>query len=102
MTNLKWEPEYCQDKCAIAIVKADSTTVGSLQFCSTYLAVSCNKGTVIVTGTRVNRDAVYGLEVPLFIICIGQDAQRLEEMPQFKERSLLPESASMSVSAGII
>ena len=69
MLNLQREPDNCWDKCAVAIIKADGTTVGHMPYnlaplISPFLARDCNKDTVEITGKRVNRGAGYGLEVP--------------------------------------
>lgn len=101
--NLMREPDNCRDKCAVAIIKADGTTVGQIPYnlvllISPFLARDFNKGTVEITGTRVNCSAGYGLEVPCVYRLYGPRmyTQQLEEMlPQLKERSLLPESASI-------
>ena len=45
--NLKKEPENCRDKSAVAIIKADGTTVGHIPYkfapiVSSFLARDCN------------------------------------------------------------
>ena len=62
------EPTNLEDKFAVA-VKLEGRVVGHLQFnrastVSPFLNRSVNKGTVEVTGERINRGAGYGLEIP--------------------------------------
>ena len=64
------------------------------------LARDCNKDTVKITGTRVNRGAGYRLEVPVVLITCkdqGIAMQQLEDVPwpQLKERSLLSKSVAL-------
>ena len=66
---LRREPENVHDKHAVAVVKADTTTVGHIPYnitplLSPFLARDFNKGTAEVTAERVIRGAGYGLEVP--------------------------------------
>ena len=65
---LEREPTNLEDKYAVAIKKS-SGTVGHVPFnlapvLSAFLKRSLNKGLVEVTGSRVNRGAGYGLEIP--------------------------------------
>ena len=65
---LEREPTNPEDKYAVAIKKS-SGTVGHVPFnlapvVSSFLKRSSNKGLVEVTGSRVNRGACYGLEIP--------------------------------------
>ena len=62
------EPTNHEDKFAVA-VKLEGHVVGHLPFniaptISRFLNRSINKGTVEVTGKRINRGAGYGLEIP--------------------------------------
>ena len=64
---LEREPDNSEDKFAVAIVR--SRVVGHLPFnlgsvASAFLRRGVNKGLVKVTGTKVNRGAGYGLEIP--------------------------------------
>ena len=65
---LEREPDNSEDKFAVAIVRR-SRVVGHLPFnlapvASAFLRRGVNKGLVEVTGTKVNRGAGYGLEIP--------------------------------------
>ena len=67
--QLKREPENTRDGYAVAVVKPDSCVVGHLPRLLSpiifhFLARSCNKGVVEITGNKVNRGAGYGLEIP--------------------------------------
>ena len=66
--RLAREPDNCQDKLAVAVMKEDSV-VGHIPhhlapIVSAFLKRNVNKGMAEVIGERVNRDAGYGLEVP--------------------------------------
>ena len=63
--QLKREPDNCRDKYVVAVVKSNGATVGHIPYTlapivSPFLAREFNKGTVNVTGNRVNRGAGYG------------------------------------------
>ena len=65
---LKREPENSTDKWAVAVVRSD-LVVGHVPYeiaatISHSLKRDFNKGTVEITGTRINRGAGLGLEVP--------------------------------------
>ena len=67
--QLKREPENTRDGCTVAVVKPDSYVVGHVPRLLSpiifhFLARSCNKGGVEITGNKVNRGAGYGLEIP--------------------------------------
>jgi len=62
------EPTNHEDKFAV-VVKLEGHVVGHLPFniaptISRFLNRSINKGTLEVTGKRINRGAGYGLEIP--------------------------------------
>ena len=61
-------PTNQEDKCAVAVKKCGGT-VGRVPFnlapvVSAFLKRSSNKALAEVTGSRVNRGAGYGLEIP--------------------------------------
>ena len=65
---LKREPENSTDKWAVAVVRSD-LVVGHVPYeiaatISHFLKRDFNKGTVEITGTRINRGAGLGLGVP--------------------------------------
>ena len=67
--RLEREPTNSKDKFAVAVMDAGSRVVGHVPFklaptVSNFLKRSVNKGTVEVTGQRVNRGAGYGVEIP--------------------------------------
>ena len=67
--KLSREPDNCCDKCAVDVTTEDNTIVGHIPYnlaplISPFLTRDFNKGTVNVTGERMNRVAGYGLEVP--------------------------------------
>ena len=65
---LKREPNNEKDSSAVAVMKEDITVghvpynIASVIF--QFLRRDCNKGFVEVTGSKVNRGAGYGLEIP--------------------------------------
>ena len=85
---LKWEMYYVLSesrrtpKCnrfAVAVMDARSRVVGHVLFnlaptVSNFLKRSVNKGTVEVTGQRVNRGAGYGVEIPCKYRLYGPEA----------------------------
>ena len=65
---LERDPTNQEDKCAVAVKKCGGT-VGHVPFnlapvVSAFLKRSSNKALAEVTGSRVNRGAGYGLEIP--------------------------------------
>ena len=69
------EPDNCEDRCDVAIVYADEV-VGHVPYnlvksVSQFLLRSASKGFVTVTGSKVNRGAGYGLEVPVVYCLYG-------------------------------
>ena len=65
---LERDPTNPEDKCAVAVKKRGGT-VGHVPFnlapvASAFLKRSSNKALVEVTGSKVNRGAGYGLEIP--------------------------------------
>ena len=66
--RLQRQPDNCTDKFAVAVIQG-GTVVGHLPYnlaptISHFLRRSVNTGEAKVTGTRVNRGAGYGLEIP--------------------------------------
>ena len=67
--RLEREPTNSKDGFAVAVIDARDRVVGHVPFniaptISNFLKRSVNKGTVEVTGQRVNRGAGYGMEIP--------------------------------------
>lgn len=67
--RLEREPTNTRDKFAVAIVDARKRIVGHVPYTiaptvSHFLKRNVNKGTVQVTGERINRGAGYGVEIP--------------------------------------
>ena len=73
---LRREPENCQDKIAVAVMKSDSV-VGHVPYeiaavLSHFLKREFNKGTAEITGTRVNRlpkDTLHLLSLRTTSVC---------------------------------
>ena len=68
MLLLQREPNNPKDKCAVSVMKGGDV-VGHVPYnlapvMSSFLQRGSNKGTVEVTGAKVNRGGGYGLEVP--------------------------------------
>ena len=67
---LKREPDNAHDRYSVAVVRqSDRATVGHIPYnlapiISPFLARDFNKGVAEITGSRVNRGAGYGIEVP--------------------------------------
>ena len=66
--RLKREPDNCKDKYGVAIFIEDCV-VGHVPYnlakcVSQFLSRDANKGFARVTGSKVNRKAGYGLEIP--------------------------------------
>ena len=85
---LKREPTNVQDKSAVAIYN-EGDVVGHVPYnisslLSNFLKRECNKGFVEVTGSRVNRGAGYGLEVPCIYRLYGPQPyiDRIQEIVQ--------------------
>lgn len=97
---LRREPCNSHDEHAVAVVKPDGTVVGHIPYniapvISSFIARDYNKGTVEITGERVNRGAGYGLEAPCIYRLYGPKKylERLEDMvARLRDRSLVPES----------
>ena len=72
------EPDNCDDKVAMAVIKS-RTDVGHVlkhlsTFFSQFLRRTCNKGVVQVTGEKVNRGGGHGLEVQCVYRLYGPEA----------------------------
>lgn len=86
---LKQELENIADKWAIAMVRSD-LVVGHVPYdiattISHFLRRDSNKGTVKITGTRINRGAGLGLEVPCTYCIYGPAAniQKAQEVIEY-------------------
>ena len=67
--RLEREPTNCKDRFAVAVVDARNRVVGHIPYklaptVSHFLKRTVNKGTLEVTGQRINRGAGYGVEIP--------------------------------------
>ena len=89
---LEREPDNCDDKTAVAVIKS-CTIVGHMPrhlstLFSQFIRRICNKGVVQVTGEKVNRDGGHGLEVPCIYRLYGPEAylDRLKKFLEDKER----------------
>lgn len=73
------EPTNSKDRLAVAVMDDRSRVVGHVPFnlaptLSNFLKRSVNKGTVEVTGQRVNRGGGYGVEIPCKYRLYGPEA----------------------------
>ena len=82
---LEREPTNPEDRRAVAVKRGSLGTVGHVPFniapvVSAFLARPTNKGMMEVTGSKVNRGAGYGLEIPCKYHFFGSDLyiQRLK------------------------
>ena len=107
---LRREPENAYGKYAVAVVKlVGNTTVGHIpynlaQIFSSSLSRGFNKGTVEVTGEKVNRGAGYGLEVPCIYRLYGPKCyvDRAQDKINNLQHDLLVSAISYSVPAVIM
>ena len=95
--HLRRERENAYDSYAVAILRADGTVIGHVPYNlappSSFLARWSSKGTVEITGEKVNRGAGYGLEIPCIYHLYGPQEfiERLETLiATLKEKELLP------------
>ena len=73
---LKCEPDNVEDRFAVAVIKSEQI-VGHVPKTLAPVVIKergCKKGTVRITGKRVNRGGGFGLEAPCIFRLYGPDA----------------------------
>ena len=79
---MKIEPDSCEDRYAAAIVYADEVVgvpYNLAKSVSQFLSRSACKDFATATGSRVNRGAGYGLEVPV-VYCLYGPSPYIKKM----------------------